>query len=206
MAAAEAEERTTVRRGGWWAAARRGGRRTAVRRLVWFKDSGVTRVSVPCSVIPVANCLTVNGAEDTLHRQFTFELSTPAETMYFITNSEKEKEWINSIGRSIVQHSYSITDAAAPPPRLAPPPAPPSRLRRRCRGPRAAHHRGRVPPHGPRAATAGPPPCVTARLRLRLRCLHLCCRPHERLWFRYTNQIQSHWWRNDLSLVDPKPQ
>ncbi|BAF06762.1 Os01g0856800 [Oryza sativa Japonica Group] len=65
-------------------------------RLFWFKDSGVT----------------VKGAEDTLNRQFAFELSTPAETMYFIADSEKEKEeWINSIGRSIVQHSRSVTDA-----------------------------------------------------------------------------------------------
>jgi hypothetical protein len=32
--------------------------------------------------------------------------------MYFIADTEKEKEeWINSIGRSIVQHSRSVTDA-----------------------------------------------------------------------------------------------
>jgi len=30
--------------------------------------------------------------------------------MYFIADTEKEKEeWINSIGRSIVQHSRSVT-------------------------------------------------------------------------------------------------
>ncbi|GJN14560.1 hypothetical protein PR202_gb01403 [Eleusine coracana subsp. coracana] len=65
-------------------------------RLFWFKDPAVT----------------LKGAEDVLNRQFAFELSTPAETMYFIADSEKEKEeWINSIGRSIVQHSRSVTDA-----------------------------------------------------------------------------------------------
>ncbi|KAL5229491.1 hypothetical protein ABZP36_028267 [Zizania latifolia] len=81
-------------------------------RLFWFKDSAVTRASVPRGVIPVATCLTVKGAEDALHRQFAFELSTPTETMYFIADSEKEKEeWINSVGRSIVQHSRSVTDA-----------------------------------------------------------------------------------------------
>ncbi|CAL4908466.1 unnamed protein product [Urochloa decumbens] len=80
-------------------------------RLFWFKDPAVTRASVPRGVIPVASCLTVKGAEDVLNRQFAFELSTPAETMYFIADSEKEKEeWINSIGRSIVQHSRSIAD------------------------------------------------------------------------------------------------
>ncbi|CAM0883632.1 unnamed protein product [Alopecurus aequalis] len=80
-------------------------------KLFWFKDSTVTRASVPRGVIPVATCLTVKGAEDVLNRKFAFELSTPRETMYFVADSEKEKEeWINSIGRSIVQHSRSVTD------------------------------------------------------------------------------------------------
>ncbi|XP_039144767.1 pleckstrin homology domain-containing protein 1 [Dioscorea cayenensis subsp. rotundata] len=79
-------------------------------KLFWFKDSYVTRSSVPRGVIPVSTCLTVKGAEDVLNRQFAFELSTRQETMYFIADSEKEKEeWINSIGRSIVQHSRSVT-------------------------------------------------------------------------------------------------
>jgi PH domain len=78
-------------------------------KLFWFKDSAVTRASVPRGVIPVASCLTVKGAEDVLNRQFAFELSTSRDTMYFIADSEKEKEdWINSIGRSIVQHSRSV--------------------------------------------------------------------------------------------------
>jgi hypothetical protein len=46
-----------------------------------------------------------------LNRKFAFELSTPRETMYFVADSDKEKEeWSNSIGRSIVQHSRSVTD------------------------------------------------------------------------------------------------
>jgi hypothetical protein len=81
-------------------------------KLFWFKDSTVTRVSKPRGAIPVASCLTVKGAEDVLHRQYAFEFSTRNDTMYFIADSEKEKEdWINSIGRSIVQHSRSVTDS-----------------------------------------------------------------------------------------------
>ncbi|KAJ6429253.1 hypothetical protein OIU84_020808 [Salix udensis] len=81
-------------------------------KLFWFKDSTVTRVCKPRGVIPVASCLTVKGAEDVLHKQNAFELSTRSDTMYFIADSEKEKEdWINSIGRSIVQHSRSVTDS-----------------------------------------------------------------------------------------------
>ncbi|KAJ9160306.1 hypothetical protein P3X46_025719 [Hevea brasiliensis] len=81
-------------------------------KLFWFKDSIVTRESKPRGVIPVATCLTVKGAEDVLNKQYAFELSTRTDTMYFIADSEKEKEdWINSIGRSIVQHSRSVTDS-----------------------------------------------------------------------------------------------
>ncbi|GAB4824515.1 Fatty acid synthase subunit beta [Ancistrocladus abbreviatus] len=82
-------------------------------KLFWFKDSFVTRTSVPRGVIPAATCITVKGAEDILHKPFAFQLSTNQHsTMYFIADSEKEKEeWINSIGRSIVQHSGSVTDS-----------------------------------------------------------------------------------------------
>ncbi|CAH1430669.1 unnamed protein product [Lactuca virosa] len=80
-------------------------------KLFWFKEGIVTRGSRPRGVVPVATCLTVKGAEDVLNKQFAFELSTRSDTMYFIADSEKEKEdWINSIGRSIVQHSRSVTD------------------------------------------------------------------------------------------------
>ncbi|KAL4188356.1 hypothetical protein AMTRI_Chr08g202010 [Amborella trichopoda] len=81
-------------------------------KLFWFKDSHVTQASKSRGVIPVSSCLTVKGAEDVLNKPFAFELSTSRETMYFIADSEKEKEeWINSIGRSIVQHSRSVTDS-----------------------------------------------------------------------------------------------
>ncbi|KMZ62222.1 hypothetical protein ZOSMA_47G00110 [Zostera marina] len=81
-------------------------------KLFWFKESLVNRQSCPRGIIPVGGtCLTVKGAEDVLNRQFAFELSTTAsrDPMYFIADSEKEKEeWINSIGRSIVQNSTSV--------------------------------------------------------------------------------------------------
>ncbi|KAL9661516.1 hypothetical protein QQ045_026340 [Rhodiola kirilowii] len=81
-------------------------------KLFWFKDSTVSRISRPRGVIPVASCLTVKGAEDVLNKPFAFEMSTSIDTMYFIADSENEKEdWINSIGRSIVQHSRSLTDS-----------------------------------------------------------------------------------------------
>jgi hypothetical protein len=54
------------------------------------------------------------------------------------------------------------------------------RLRRRCRGPRATHHRGRVPPHRPCAPTAGRP---RAPLPGEL-CLRLCCWPPRDLRLR----------------------
>ncbi|CAN8298276.1 unnamed protein product [Cochlearia groenlandica] len=81
-------------------------------KLFWFKDSDVTRVSRPRGIVPVASCLTVKGAEDILNKQNAFEVSMRGETMYFIADTEKEKEdWINSIGRCIVQHSSSVTDS-----------------------------------------------------------------------------------------------
>ncbi|CAM8889158.1 unnamed protein product [Rhodiola kirilowii] len=81
-------------------------------KLFWFKESTVSRISRPRGVIPVASCLTVKGAEDILNMPFAFEMSTSIDTMYFIADSENEKEdWINSIGRSIVQHSRSLTDS-----------------------------------------------------------------------------------------------
>lgn len=80
-------------------------------KLFWFKDSVITRGSVPRGVIPVSTCLTVKGAEDVIHKEFAFQLSTKSETMYFIADSDKEKEdWISSVGRSIVQHSRSVVD------------------------------------------------------------------------------------------------
>ncbi|KAK8545008.1 hypothetical protein V6N13_066317 [Hibiscus sabdariffa] len=82
-------------------------------KLLWFKDpASVSRRSAPRGVVSVGQCLTVKGAEDIVNKAFAFELSTRDSTMYFIADTEKEKEdWINSIGRSIVQHSRSVTDS-----------------------------------------------------------------------------------------------
>ncbi|KAG6433281.1 hypothetical protein SASPL_104889 [Salvia splendens] len=74
-------------------------------KLFWFKESNVTRASCPRGIIPLGDRLTA------LNRQFALELSTRDETMYFIADTDKEEEdWINSIGRSIVQNSRSLTD------------------------------------------------------------------------------------------------
>ncbi|CAN6688417.1 unnamed protein product [Malus baccata var. baccata] len=82
------------------------------KRITWLTNH-VTRSSMLRSVILVSTCLTMKGAEDMVHKPCAFELSTTNhDTMYFIVNLEKEKEkWINSIGRSIVQHSRSLTDS-----------------------------------------------------------------------------------------------
>ncbi|XVF85745.1 hypothetical protein PTKIN_Ptkin17bG0142000 [Pterospermum kingtungense] len=77
----------------------------------------MSQVSCGCSsnpqgVVSVADCLTVMGAEDVVNKAFTFELSTRDSTMYFIADRKKEKEdWINSIGRSIIQHSCFVIDS-----------------------------------------------------------------------------------------------
>lgn len=42
------------------------------------------------------------------------QVSTNVETMYFIADSDKEKEdWINAIGRAIVRHSASLMENEA---------------------------------------------------------------------------------------------
>ncbi|KAL9319868.1 hypothetical protein ACSQ67_011707 [Phaseolus vulgaris] len=69
----------------------------------------VSRASRPRGGVSVANRLTVKGSEDILNKPNAFELSTCSDTMYFIADSEKEKEdRINSIGRSVVQHLHPI--------------------------------------------------------------------------------------------------
>ncbi|KAL0845054.1 hypothetical protein Bca101_018300 [Brassica carinata] len=83
-------------------------------KLLWFKDqsAALTRGSIPRGVISVGDCLTVKGAEDVVNKPFAFEISSGNITMFFVADNEKEKEeWINSIGRSIVQHSRSVTDS-----------------------------------------------------------------------------------------------
>ncbi|XP_030506470.2 pleckstrin homology domain-containing protein 1 [Cannabis sativa] len=84
-------------------------------KLLWFKDSNVTSASVPRGVISMGTCQTVKGAEDIVHKPCAFELSgsgNSLEPMYFLADTEKEKEeWINSIGRSIVQNSLALNDS-----------------------------------------------------------------------------------------------
>ncbi|KAK7301383.1 hypothetical protein RJT34_12246 [Clitoria ternatea] len=78
----------------------------------WLTKQGEYIKMWPRSVVLVASCLTVKDGEDILNKPNTFELSTCSNTMYFIADSEKDKEdWINSIGRSIVQHSRSVMDS-----------------------------------------------------------------------------------------------
>ena len=80
-------------------------------KIFWFKEAEVNSMSQPRGVIEVKGCLSVKGAEDVLNKPFAFELSTNMDTMYFIADSDKEKEdWINAIGRAIVRHSASLCD------------------------------------------------------------------------------------------------
>ncbi|CAI5988482.1 unnamed protein product [Closterium sp. NIES-64] len=79
--------------------------------MFWFKDDKVSKDSQPRGVINVGRCLTIKGAEDVINRAHAFELSTSNDTLFFIADSDKEKEdWINSVGRAIVRHSRSVTD------------------------------------------------------------------------------------------------
>lgn len=83
-------------------------------KIFWFKEDGVNQSSVPRGVIDVGKCLSVKGAEDALNKPCAFEVSTNVETMYFIADTDKEKEdWINAIGRAIVRHSASMMESEA---------------------------------------------------------------------------------------------
>eukprot|EP00210_Caulerpa_lentillifera_P000048 g47.t1 len=78
--------------------------------IFWFKYSVVTRESVPRGVIPLRSCQSIKGAEDTLNKPCSFEVTTTIlDRMFFIADTDKEKEdWINAIGRAIVSSSQSI--------------------------------------------------------------------------------------------------
>ncbi|KAL5580770.1 hypothetical protein UlMin_013212 [Ulmus minor] len=82
-------------------------------KIFWFKDSNINRASTPRGVINLGNCLTIKGAEDVVHKPCAFELSgTSQEPMFFVADTDKDKEdWINSIGRAIVQNSRSLADS-----------------------------------------------------------------------------------------------
>lgn len=80
-------------------------------KLFWFKSDVVTPDSVPRGVIEVHRCLSIKGAEDTINKPHSFELSTTTDNMFFIADTEKEKEdWINAVGRAIVRHSKSLLE------------------------------------------------------------------------------------------------
>lgn len=67
--------------------------------------------SVPRGIIEVNRCLSIKGAEDTINKPHAFEISTSDANMFFIADSDKEKEdWINAVGRAIVRHSKSMME------------------------------------------------------------------------------------------------
>ena len=65
-----------------------------------------SQTSIPRGVVDISRCLSIKGAEDVINKAHAFELSTNTETMFFIADSDKEKEeWISSVGRAIVRQS-----------------------------------------------------------------------------------------------------
>ncbi|KAG2491125.1 hypothetical protein HYH03_010569 [Edaphochlamys debaryana] len=84
-------------------------------KIFWFKSEVVTPDSIPRGVVDVNKCLSIKGAEDTINKANAFEISTQTESMFFIADSDKEKEdWINAIGRAIVKHSRSLLEHDRP--------------------------------------------------------------------------------------------
>jgi hypothetical protein len=80
-------------------------------KIYWFKSDVVTPDSIPRGVIEVKKCLSIKGAEDAINKPHAFEVSTTDCSMFFIADSDKEKEdWINAVGRAIVKHSRSLLD------------------------------------------------------------------------------------------------
>merc|ERR1719373_1336529 len=66
---------------------------------------------IPRGVIEVSKCLSIKGAEDVVRRPHAFELSTTEDVMFFLADSDKEKEdWINAVGRAIVRHSSTMVN------------------------------------------------------------------------------------------------
>lgn len=79
--------------------------------IFWFKTDQVNEKSVSRGVIPLHNCLSVKGAEETLNKPHAFEVSTRGATQYFVADTERDKEdWINAVGRTIVRASASMQD------------------------------------------------------------------------------------------------
>ena len=66
----------------------------------------------PRGVIDINRCLSIKGAEDTINKPHALEISTADSSMYFIADTEKDKEdWINAVGRAIVRHSSSVMES-----------------------------------------------------------------------------------------------
>ena len=67
--------------------------------------------SEPRGIIDVSKCLSIKGAEEVINKPHAFEISTTDSNMFFVADSDKEKEdWINAVGRAIVRHSKSMLD------------------------------------------------------------------------------------------------
>ncbi|KAI3435962.1 hypothetical protein D9Q98_002020 [Chlorella vulgaris] len=80
-------------------------------KIFWFKSDLVGPSTQPRGIIEVNKCLSIKGAEDAINKPHAFEISTTDQNMYFIADSDKEKEdWINAVGRAIVRHSKSMMD------------------------------------------------------------------------------------------------
>ena len=80
-------------------------------KLFWFLGPDVTAATPTRGVVDVGKCLSVKGAEDAINRQFGFELSSRVDTKYYVADSAKEKEeWINALGKAVVQHSRSLVE------------------------------------------------------------------------------------------------
>ena len=72
----------------------------------------VSQSSTPRGVIEIDQCLSIKGAEDAINKPNSLEISTSDSSMFFIAESEKEKEdWINAVGRAIVRHSSSVMES-----------------------------------------------------------------------------------------------
>ncbi len=77
--------------------------------LFWFLGDFVSRGVVPRGVIKIGRCVSIKGAEEVLNKPYSFEISTADAIMYFVADSEREKEeWINSVGKAIVRQSQSV--------------------------------------------------------------------------------------------------
>uniref|UniRef100_A0A7S3BNB3 PH domain-containing protein n=1 Tax=Prasinoderma singulare TaxID=676789 RepID=A0A7S3BNB3_9VIRI len=81
-------------------------------KIFWFKKPEQGQAERPRGCIDVRRCLSIKGAEDAINKAHAFELSTAESTMYFVADSDKEKEeWINAVGKAIVRSSHALADA-----------------------------------------------------------------------------------------------